>query len=48
MGSLVALYGPTVHVALYSDAIASFSVCNTAKLGIGPRDKPMNLAVTMW
>ena len=54
IGSLVALYGSTVHVALYPGASnsqlcsashwkACFSVSNIAKLGIGSGDK-VNLA----
>ena len=54
IGSLVAFYGSTTHV-LYPQAQLSFavlhtcfSVCNTAKLGIGPGNKAMNLAVLYY
>ena len=56
--TLVALYGSMMHCSLIprhnfqlcsaAHWKACFSVCNTAKLGIGSEDKAMNLAVLMW
>ena len=52
IGSLVALYGSAMHVALSPGTVLSFAVLHTKKLafqcamlGIGSADKAMNLPV---